>query len=154
MDMRETFRRAVCRILEQFAFMFAETDDERQVADYPGEFFHAVITFSGSRQGAVALSAPVALCREMAGNVLGEEPAGGDEAIAQDALKELLNVICGELTAALFGNREAFDLTVPSLYAIDRGKWRELAADRDNIRLWVEDKPLLAGLLLLCERAG
>ena len=68
---------------------------------------------------------------------------------AEDAIKELVNIVCGELTPSLFGDREVFDLTVPRLYRIDWSKWQELAADADTIRLWVEDKPILASLTMV-----
>ena len=151
METRNTFLKVVTGVLEQFAFMFVETEDERRVAEYTGEYLHAVITFTGSRQGTVALTAPVALCHEMAGNVLGLDPEEAGADVAEDVLRELVNIITGELTATLFGNQDVFNLTVPSLYRIDRGKWRELAAEQEVVKLWIDDKPILASLLLLNE---
>jgi CheY-specific phosphatase CheX len=145
--------RVVTGTLEQFAFMFVETEDSKRLADFPGDYLHAVITFSGPRQGSVALTAPETLCREMAANVLGVDADDAGSDIAEDSLKELVNIICGELTPALYGDKNVFELTVPSLYRIDRSKWQELAADRENIRLWIDDKPILASLLLVNEPA-
>ncbi len=142
------FLEVVKQVLERFAFMFSEIDDEARFVEVEGPFLYASITFSGNRQAVISLTAQESLCKEMACNILGVEPSEIDAEAGSDALKELANVVCGELIPALYGNKEVFDLTVPSAYRIDSGKWQELVADRDNMQLWVEDRPMLASLTI------
>jgi CheY-specific phosphatase CheX len=138
----------VRNVLERFTFMFCETDDEKRFADCQGPFLYASVTFSGSRQAMISLTAPESLCLEMAANILGADPSEIDAEAGVDAIKELVNVVCGELIPALYGDKEVFDLTVPSAYRIDTGKWLELVAVPENMQLWVEDRPVLASLAL------
>jgi CheY-specific phosphatase CheX len=147
-ETREIFMQVIADVLERFAFLFVEADEDKQILQFADDFLHASITFSGKQMGILTVSSPVTLCREMAANVLGISSEDASQGDAEDALKELVNIICGTLTPQLFGDREVFDLTEPRLYQIDRGKWRELVADRENIRLWIEDKPILFNLAL------
>lgn len=152
MSTRETLMTVVSDVLERFAFMFIEADDEKDLTEYQGEFLHSSITFTGRVQGSVSVTAPVELCSEMAANVLGIDLSEAEPTAGEDAIKELVNIICGALTPALFSDKEVFDLTVPSLFRIDGSKWRELAADTENVRLWIDDKPLLITLMLVNEQ--
>ena len=149
--MKEThtvFLGVVRNVLERFAFMFCETTDDKRFTDCKGPFLYASVTFSGSRQAAISLTTSESLCMEMAANILGVDPSELGEESGIDAMKELANIVCGELIPALYGNTEVFDLTVPSAYRIDSGKWLELVADPENLQLWVEDRPMLVSLAL------
>lgn len=120
--------------------MFSEAADDTP-PNLKGEYFHTTITFSGNGpEGSLNLCMPRQLCMDMAANVLGTSPEETSEALAEDALKELSNIICGELTAALYGNTEVFHMSVPSLYRIDKGKWQELSADVDCVKFLVADQ--------------
>ncbi len=143
------FVKVLSDVLERFAFMFVEGREEIDGSVEKGEYLYAAISFSGRTQGAVSLAAPEGLCREMAANVLGVSADEMEDTFGEDALKELLNIVCGELTVALFGNKEVYNLTIPQLYRIDSGKWREMLADHGIVRLSIEGKMLLANLMLV-----
>jgi CheY-specific phosphatase CheX len=151
----DVFRSVAENVLERFAFTLAEED----VDSSPDEawrkrgcsYLHSSIAFSGPAEGVVNLTAPEELCRELAANVLGGEVSEMGRTQAEDALKELANVMCGELTERLYGEKAVFDLTVPSVCEIDGGKWRELTADANALRLKVETGVLLANLVLAGE---
>jgi CheY-specific phosphatase CheX len=141
----------VTDVLDRFSFMFADPPEEAY-EEWEGEYYHAAITFKGPYHGAVNITAPEPLCREIAANVLGElDPDELAPETAGDALKELLNIVCGELVAELFGKAVVIDLTVPTLVHIDHGKWIELSAGDDNIKLMVDEHPILVGLLIAPE---
>lgn len=146
---REILLQVLSNVLEQFAFMFVEAPEQDTAPGDPHEtYLHVAITFQGKQEGSICLTAPESLCREMAANVLGTDPGEAGPGEGEDAIKELVNIVCGELTPSLFGEREVFDLTVPHLYRIDWSKWQELAADSEAVRLWVDDKPILASLTM------
>ncbi len=78
----------------------------------------ASISFTGSFEGTLAVSVSNELLPAIAGNMLGldfdELPSQG---VQQDAFKELLNVICGNLLPALAGEQAVFDVGVAGLLA-------------------------------------
>jgi CheY-specific phosphatase CheX len=149
-DAREKFLGVLSGVLERFAFVFVEASDgDPGIAGFKDRLLQAAIMFRGKAEGAIALSAPAALCKEMAANILGMDPEEADDDAGEDALKEIVNVICGEMMPVLFGEKEVVDLTVPALCRIDSGKWQELAADPGTVKLWVEDQPILASLTVV-----
>jgi CheY-specific phosphatase CheX len=150
-EQRELLLQTVADVLERFSFMFS--DPEELGADqWKGEYLHSTITFDGPSQGALTITAPEPLCRDIAGNTLGEMDTDDISAeTCEDALKEMLNIICGEFVAELYGTKVLVNLTVPSMTRIDKGKWLELSAGEDNMKLMVEGNQLLVSLLIADE---
>jgi len=146
---RDVFKEVIIEVLEKFAFLFADADEQRESPGAVNEFFHVIMSFSGPAHGIVSLTAPEGLCRELAANVLGIESAAVTAAALEDAMKELVNIICGNLTVALFGDQVICFLTIPAIYRVDRTKWHELAADPSAVHLGVDDTPLLANLVVV-----
>jgi CheY-specific phosphatase CheX len=99
--------------LESLAFMFIEPGDTRNPKDYSGA--EAVsMYFSGPFSGQLVLTCSDQVLPELAENMLGTEE---DIPLSQqrDALKELLNVICGNTLPAIAGKEAVFDLTMPEV---------------------------------------
>ncbi len=98
---------------EQLAFMMpmpGEFADE--VDDSPGGC--AIVEFSGPFAGAVGLSLSGGVMAELAVNMLGLEPGQTPEPAMQlDAMKELSNVICGNLLPVLAGDEAVFNVHAP-----------------------------------------
>jgi two-component system chemotaxis response regulator CheY len=102
--------------LMSLAFMFTAFDDEDgpdedQVASILGS-----VEFHGPCHGELFVRVPVEMLGELASNMLGlesgEEPADEHKA---DALKELINVICGNLLPQLAGTEAVFKVAAPQL---------------------------------------
>ena len=145
-DRKEILLRVTSGVLERFAFMFAEEPDDED-DEWRGECIRAAITYNGSVDGELALAAPEPFCREIAANVMGEDADELSEEVINDAVRELTNIICGEFVAALHGEVEVVDLTVPVLYRIDRTRWRELAAETESVLLFAEEQRIMVGLI-------
>lgn len=135
-------------VLQEQAFMFAEHfDGEPEIPAPP--FMQARIHFAGPFDGYLGLVFPVDLSVELIANVLGLDPEEIDaEDDAADALKELLNVVCGQFLAAAFGQTLVFDLATPSVTQIDAEGWQAQWTKRETTALLVEDEPVLFELLL------
>ncbi len=147
-EITDKLRDTVISILERFAFMFAEVP-EGKMDEWRGEYFYSAITFDGPGKGSVSITAPAPLCKELAANVLGDLDSEGITAeTAGDAVKELLNIICGEFVAELYGTKEVVNLSVPSLEITDRGKWCELSADDGVIKVMVDEQPMIVSILI------
>jgi chemotaxis protein CheY-P-specific phosphatase CheC len=145
-DARKEFLKTLQATLEQFAFAFSEEDSGKSISNCSEPFIHACIMFSGSRDAAITLTAPEALCSAMAGNILGMEPDEVAEDLRADTLKEIANIACGGLIPALFGDMEKFNIAIPSAVRINKQEWLEFENDPAIVRLWIENEPLLAKL--------
>lgn len=112
-NVKEALRRAAADVLERFAFSFVEAEEDVFAEDAMD--FHARQGFQGASRGAVGLVVPRALAMELGANILGAEPGEVSEDTGRDAVKELTNIICGELLPELYGRRAVFNLGVPAL---------------------------------------
>jgi hypothetical protein len=63
--------------------------------------------------------------------------------LPMDALKELLNTICGQFITSRFGDKPVFDLTVPETKIISFDEWQESVDSGNFLALIVEDEPIL-----------
>lgn len=106
-------RETAIRILEEAAFVFAETAPE---ADGTALDLAVAIEFAGPGKGRIVLASTRDFAADLAANMLGTEP--GDPAALADAeaaLAELLNIFAGSLVCELFGSATVCHLGIPSL---------------------------------------
>lgn len=106
--------------LERLAFIFASP-----VADGPAVEESALETvrvdFSGGFTGGLELSLSTSVLVELAANMLGADEGRTLSADEQrDALKELVNVVCGNLLPAVAGRAKEFTIGTP--YPANAGK--------------------------------
>ena len=69
-----------------------------------------------------------------------------DEIVQQrslDSLKEVLNVICGNLLTVIAGEEPIFNLSVPETDTIGPDEWQQLIDDPDSQGFLVDDNPVL-----------
>ena len=142
------FQEAVSSTLERFAFTFLDFIEEGSFDGKLEDYIYVEMSFGGIADGSISLAAPEPFCQSLAANVLGVDTGSTDMSEMEDALKEFLNIVCGQLTYDLYGDTPAFDLTVPSVRHIDQGKWREFMASGETVRFWAEDQPLLGRLMV------
>lgn len=110
----------VAQVFRQTAFLFPEP------AEYPdgipateGTVYGISLAVSGDGKGDVSLFVTEALCRELAANVLGEDPNENDSLEkALDAAKETLNIIAGQYLLRAFGNKALFNLSAPQVIEV------------------------------------
>lgn len=141
----DTLTEVFCEILEQMAFMFAEpVEAQEDIAPAPRESVLAHLSFVGEFSGKLSLAVPVEMCAELAANMLGEE-ADDPDAIAKgmDALKELLNVLCGNLLTAFAGDEPVFNLDVPEATPLSLEAWEKLRASPITVSYNVDEYPVL-----------
>ena len=136
------------RVTEGFAFMFVRPPREGEAfprGDAP--FVQASAGFSGKFKGALSLIAPEALMLALGVNSLGDEdpdqPAIEDPA---DALKELMNIICGEVALVIHGENTPYTLLVPQANAIKQTQWDTLLMNDQWMRYLVDTHPVLITL--------
>jgi two-component system chemotaxis response regulator CheY len=144
-DVTDLLRSTFGTVLEQFVLM--DADDAPVAAhdddDLRTRLVEAHMSFRGRMCGSMTLLAPLALCREMAANVLGvdEEDARADDG-AGDTLGEVLNMTCGLLVNS-GDSPNATDLTPPTIVAVGVDEWDRVADAPNAIRFSVEGRPAL-----------
>ena len=127
----EALRRAAEDTFANLAFMFPAGE----AGEGQGEVsaWRAVaLSFTGPLNGKLAMKVSDDLPVPIAANMLGlddETPTAEQQA---DALRELLNVICGNMLPILAGSEEVFDVGAPAI--VDAAGFEI----QDPIRLWLE----------------
>lgn len=137
------------RVLEEYAFMFCGVAEKKDLPPCRGGALRAVIYFTGRLSGHLALAVPQALCPAIAANVLGLEP---DDRLAaeraEDSLKELANVTCGQVLTAVAGTDAVFEMAVPEVGPLDEARWETLVAEQETLVYLVDESPVLLQLKL------
>ncbi len=127
-------------VLERYAFMFSEVADAAEcVVDPKQRYLHAEIGFDGPLKGSISMMATRKFGYCVAANVLGLEPDDVDEAYADDAFRELLNITCGDYLEARAGNKAVFDVGIPCVKLIDSNAAKKAVRDLLNIVIMVDD---------------
>jgi CheY-specific phosphatase CheX len=109
----EALSRVAVKTLEKLAFMFSFPDPEESE---PEDAMRVAVDFKGVFTGSLLMEISRGAVPELAANMLGIEPAC-DSTLEQceDALKEALNVICGNLLPVIAGSEEVFHIDAPRL---------------------------------------
>lgn len=102
--------------LEKLAFMFISLEDGRDDSDYDS-VVAASVSFAGPLTGTVVLMVSTQLIPELSANMLGVEEEETTQDQRNDALKETINVICGNLLPAIGGKQAVFDMGAPRIIA-------------------------------------
>jgi hypothetical protein len=141
-----TLDEVLVEVLETYAFMFAEPLNPASAAFGESSYLEAKIAFGGPLAGNLRLVAPYSFCRHLSANILGMEPDGLSAEHAGDALRELLNVVCGEFLEAANGSEAVSNLSVPCLSIMTAAQARDLANSSHASVMLVEDSPVMIQL--------
>jgi len=113
--------------LERLAFLFASPAPETEAA--AGSPLETVrVDFTGHFTGGMELALSASVLAELAGNMLG---AGEGTTLStdeqRDALRELANVVCGNMLPAIAGGEHEFNIHTPYLASADGPEWDDPA---------------------------
>jgi hypothetical protein len=104
---------------EKLAFMFAFSSDEEE-PEQTKDMVSAGVVFSGPFSGLVTIRISKAVLPELGANMLGmDDEADVTMDQQHDALKETLNVICGNLLPAIAGQEPIFNMEMPRILSED-----------------------------------
>jgi len=143
-DYNETLIKVCCDVFENLSFMFGETIDLSEAESDSDAFISATMSFKGDKTGSLELVVPAETADTLAYNILGiDESEDLPPGSAIDALRELLNTICGQLLTTLFGDQPIFDLTVPETKTLTLDQWDERVENDQYLAISVEDEPIL-----------
>lgn len=131
-------------MIERFGFMFADLAENGEIIPPEDGSLLAEMAFSGVLSGTLSLLVGDDLALELTANIMGLET--DDDTIpgrVPDAIKELLNLVCGHLLNDLTGDAEVFDLSIPVVSRSSPEVWRATLGRPQTICLKVEDRPVL-----------
>ena len=114
--------------LERLAFIFAAPAADAPVVE-ESALETVRVNFSGGFSGGLELSLSASVLAELAANMLGADEGQALSADEQrDALKELVNVVCGNLLPAIAGRAQDFNIGTPCPADADKHGWEAPAA--------------------------
>ena len=141
---KEELSEVFCDVLMNYAFMFGDVCPKDELASDGDSYIHSTISFSGDQAGILGISTSPDLCLQLAANVLGidiEEENSMSE--AYDALKELINIVCGQFLTKVYGDTGTFDLSPPNIIEISGVEWKSLIEDEETIGIIIDDIPAI-----------
>jgi len=140
----EIIENVFCDVFENLAFMFGEPMSKDAFEANGIEHTHAHISFAGARTGEIVLIVPDDMCPEIAANVLGVDPDDEQvDELAGDALKEMINIICGRLLTDLESKDLVFDLSVPAIKNINSEEWSVWLKKEGSLGFIVDEYPVI-----------
>jgi hypothetical protein len=96
----DLFSSQIRKILEDGALLFADPLEDAPLPEATD--FHAQIRFDGGAQGVVRLDCHRGIGDQIAHNLLGlDEAVACDEALVESSLREILNILGGQLASGL-----------------------------------------------------
>lgn len=114
-QIKEILYRVAEDVLEKLAFIFSFPEEEREGIAYDAAVT-AKVSFTGPFKGTLIMAVSTEALPEMTGNMLGIED--GEETTTDqqyDAVKELINVICGNMLPAIAGKETLFNVDPPEI---------------------------------------
>ncbi|PID81597.1 hypothetical protein CSB20_02205 [bacterium DOLZORAL124_64_63] len=151
--MRHSVQEQLCstfsEVVEKLTFMFGEVVPKDE-ARAPGRLFtQASMSFTGDLAGTLSVAVPSDTTAEIAANILGIEPEDIEsEAMMNDALAEMLNVVCGHVIMAMVGADADFQLQTPVTDYVSEQQYDHMMASDDYATLLLDENPVFLGLIL------
>ena len=130
-QLKEILSRVAGETLEQLAFIFSLPEDERGCMILDSAVVAAFISFSGSFSGKLVMTVSNQLLPELAANMLGVDEEETELNQQHDALKETINIICGNLLPSIAGNEVVFDIDAPVIIT-EVEAIKDVIKDNDN----------------------
>lgn len=119
-------------ILADLAFMFP--DQNEPIGATGGEWIETSIGYEGPVGGQLRFRCTRTFSVILASNLLGLDRNDGDvERKAEDAVKELMNVVCGHVVTTLHGTDAVFNLSIPEVTPLGPAyDWEHEANEADS----------------------
>ncbi|RMG43646.1 MAG: chemotaxis protein CheX [Candidatus Dadabacteria bacterium] len=140
-DFKTIIYEVSARILEDWGMMMVDpAPEETQIFDFNEPFYLATIQFHGLMSGRYTVICQKAFMQTLAANLLGDDQAE-DGKDSLDALKEMANVLCGNLLTECYGEDAVFDLVLPEVTKVDGEQVKQLFSDR-TVSYLADDEPV------------
>ena len=106
-------------VLANLAFMF--TDGDQTDPSPEATWLETTIGYHGPATGRLRLQCTSEFGVLLAANLLGIDSKDEDAQLkTQDAVKEFMNIVCGQFVTEVHGTDDVFDLTIPATRTLGR----------------------------------
>lgn len=113
-----TLKTIFSEVLADLAFMFTDNEDVEPSPD--DVWLEATISYDGSVSGTLRFHCTGTFSVLLAANLLGTSPDDENaESNANDAVKEFMNIVCGQFITATHGTQDIFNVTIPQIIEIE-----------------------------------
>lgn len=120
----------VSDVLGDLAFMVTDAARDDDLTCSP--WLAGEVKYRGPVNGSVHCWCSRSFGAQLAANLLGVEPGTPDAQLAaEDALRELLNVLCGQLVTRWHGTDAVFNLSIPTTHETNQSP-TDAGLDRHN----------------------
>lgn len=109
----KTMSRVTIETLEQLAYIFSSPSEEIDMLT-PNSMV-ASIPFSGPFSGRLMMKIATLPVLELVANMLGIDENEIDSEQKSDAIKETLNILCGNILPEIAGNQDIFNIKTPHI---------------------------------------
>lgn len=115
LTIKDALYRVAEEVMEKLAFMMSFPETE-ELTDKNFSQVAAGISFSGVFTGVLVVAVSEQMLPQLTGNMLGlDDDEESTPEQQHDALKELINVICGNLMPAISGKQDVFQIEPPQI---------------------------------------
>ncbi|MBI1319510.1 MAG: hypothetical protein GC168_11275 [Candidatus Hydrogenedens sp.] len=137
--------RVLINVLETMAFIFADPWEEIEVEEL-APWLAVRLRFHGHGEGQVVLATTNRCARMLRAEVLGQDADEVTDAAAEDTVRELLNVICGNILTELYGSVPVFNLEVPEIRPAECDEIAGLAESPESGKVFIDGEPIIVAL--------
>lgn len=129
-------------VLQTLAFMFT---DEGPIEPSPGDIWlETKIAYRGPVCGRLRLWCPRPFSQNLAANLLGiDVPEDVSDQASEDAVKEFMNVLCGQYVTSAHGSDAVFKLTIPEVTQLSESPDIQNVCGDETACLSVEGTPVV-----------
>lgn len=107
------------------------------------------IEYGGEHKGELGLILEKPLASRFAARILGlEKPEDIYDDMIEDALKELLNVVCGHFLTLMYGYAPALKIALPRVFTIGSAACNMLRTNPNVCTFMVDEAPLIGHIRL------
>ncbi len=124
-EIKEIMSRVVIETLEKLAYIFSSPDDEMD--SLTTDSVCVTVTFSGPFSGQLTMKTTTLVVMELTANMLGIDEEDITPEQQSDALKETINILCGNLLPAISGDQDIFIINAPMIIDVEEIKEPENA---------------------------
>ncbi len=152
-QIKQSLSRVAEEVMEKLAFMMSFPEAE-EAAGSDEPLAAASISFSGAFKGILIVAVSAQMLPRLTGNMLGlDDDEKTTEEQQQDALKELINVICGNFLPDI-GKQDAFHIEPPRVITGDFQTYLKTVSSDTPISATVSMEEGTCHLFLTMEKQG
>jgi len=135
---------ALSHVLLSMVSLSPRITDAADMPEVKGDALNVRIEYSGEHAGELGLIIEKPLAVLMAARILGmEQTKDVYDDMIEDALRELLNVVCGHFVTLMYGYMPVLKISLPKVFTIGSAVCNVLRTNPNVCTFMVEDSPLL-----------